>query len=232
MSGARSAILYGFTPCQLGLCGPGDKKKKKIISRYLGGEKKLKRETEKILKEFKGAYSYYQLIARSNKINNPLDEKVVEAYWTGNNLLDKVPISNFKKMMKNEFLPLGKMPKEKIKNLPNFALPFHNFHVLFIGSVTGRFKETKKGLDLCRISWGKVKKIKSSSIDVKYQPIKLEKKIALSKKSIIKEVKWNKNILPEVKIGDWISMHWNTAIQVLKPNEIKNLIIYTNKILR
>jgi len=169
------AILYGFVPNQLGLCGPEDRKKKKIISRYLGGEKKLESEIKKILKDFRGAYPYYQLIARSNKINNPLDEKAVEAYWTGNNFLKKVPVSDFKEMMKSEFQPIGKMPEEKIKNLPRLALAFHNFHVLFIGSVTGRFKETKKGLDLCRISWGEVIKIKKDKIAVWCQPLKFGK---------------------------------------------------------
>jgi hypothetical protein len=231
MSGAKLAILYGLVPNRLGLCGPEDRMKKKIISRFLGGEKKLESEIKKILKDFKGAYPYYQLIARSNKINNPLSEKAVEAYWTGNNLLEKVPVSEFKKMMKNEFLPLGKMSKERIEKLPQLAFPFHNFHVLFIGSVTGRFKETKKGLDLCRISWGEVVKTDKNKITVWREPIKFGKKLTLGK-PIDRVISWDKRIVPSLKKGDWLSIHWNSAVEKLDKEKLKNIIKYTNEALK
>lgn len=231
MSGARLAILYGYVPCQLGLCGPENAKKKKIITKYLKGKKNLENEIKKILKEFKGAYPYYQLIARSNKIGNPLDVKVVEAYWLGNSLLDTIKVSEFKKMIRSSFVPLGKISETKVKNLPNSALPYHNFHVLFLGSVTGRINLKGKISDVCRVSSGEVKKIKKDFLAVEYKPLKFGKKITLGNRKI-KKIKWNKDILPEVKIGDWISMHWNTAIQVLKTEEIENLNKYTIKILK
>lgn len=225
------AILYGFVPNQLGLCGPEDRKKKRVISQYLKGEKKQESEIKKILKDFKGAYPYYRLIARSNKINSPLDKKVVEAYWTGNDLLSKVPVSEFRKMMKNEFLPMGKMPKEKIENLPRLAFPFHNFHVLFIGSVTGRFKETKKGLDLCRISWGEVTKIEKDKITVLRQPLKFGKRLTLGK-SVARVISWDKKIAPSLKRGDWLSIHWNSVVEKLDKKKLENIRKYTAKTLK
>lgn len=230
MSGARLAILYGYVPCQLGLCGPEDAEKRKIITRYLKGEKNLEKKIKKILKEFKGAYPYYQLIAHSNKIKNPLDVKAVEAYWLGNSLLDNVKIADFKKMIEDNFVPLGKISATEAKNLPASALPHHNFHVLFLGSVTGKASLKGKPLDVCRISWGRVRKISKNVLTVEYQPIKIGKKFTLGK-GVAKKIKWNKNILPKVKIGDWISMHWNTAIQIIRSKEIRNLKRYTNQIL-
>lgn len=231
MSGAKLAILYGYVPCQLGLCGPDDARKKKIISRFLRGENKFKKEIEKILKEFKGAYPYYQLIAHSNRIKNPLDRKVVEAYWIGNKLLDKVKVADFKKMILDSFVPLGKISREKAEGLSEKSLPYHNFHVLFLGSVTGRAKLEGKLLDVCRVSWGRVIKKSKLFLIVEYQPINIRKKFYLAE-SIAKKIKWKKNILPKVNIGDWVSIHWNTAIQVLEPKEIVNLNKYTNKILK
>lgn len=230
-SGARLAISYGYVPCTLGLCGPQDRKRKKIITRYLKNSKKLEAEVRKILQDFKGAFPYYKLIARSNNIKDPLNVKVVEAYWTGNSLLEKVKVSDFAQMMKDEFLPLGKMPESKIKNLSKRAIPFHSFHVLQIGSVTGRFKETRAGLDLCRVSWGKVREIKKGGIMVLRQPLKFGKKILLAKNEP-KTIKWNKKILPAIKIGDWVSIHWNTAIEKLDAKKLKNLKRHTLKILK
>lgn len=225
------AISYGYAPCILGLCGPQDKKRKDIIIRYLKNPKKFEKEVEKILQDFKGAYPYYKLIAQANKIKNPLNVKVVEAYWLGNALLKKVKVSDFKRMMKDDFLPLGHMSPKKIENMPKNALPYHNFHVLHIGSVTGRFKETKPGLDLCRVSWGKIKEIKKEKIIVERQPIEFKKKISLAK-PVSRTIKWNKNILPKAIIGDWVSIHWDTAIEKINQKKLNNLKDYTQKVLQ
>lgn len=230
-SGARLAISYGYIPCMLGLCGPREEKKRRIIKNYLKQPKKLEMEVKKILSDFKGAYPYYKLIAKANKISDPLSYKVVEAYWLGNSLLEKVKIADFKKMMREEFLPLGKMPVSRIKNLSKKAIPLHSLHVLAIGSVTGRFKETQMGLDLCRVSWGQVKELKKNEIIVDRQPLKFGKKISLNK-PVAKSLKWNKYILPKIRIGDWVSIHWGTAIEKLNPVKLKNIKKYNQKVLQ
>ena len=230
-SGVRLAIRYGYVPCQVGLCGPGTNKAKKIIADYLKGKKCRFEEVRKILESFKGAYSYYRLIADANEISDFLDKKVVEAYWTGNNLLEKVSVEKFREMMGAEFLPLGKMRTDKIKKLPKNAIAFHAFHVLFIGSVTGKFQATEKGLDICRPGWGKILAIKKDKIIALCQPINFDKKIKLGK-SVRMFVNWNKNILPDTKVGDWVSIHWNTAIEKLNSVKLKNIKRYTNKTLK
>lgn len=231
MSGAKLSLSYGYMPCHLGLCGPEDKKRKEIIIKYFRSGGKSGKGIRAIIKEFKGAYPYYKLISRANKISDPLDSKAVEAYWIGNSLLEKVKVSDYAKMMEEDFLPMGKMPKEKIEKLPKNALPYHNFHVLFIGSVTGRFNETKKGLDLCRASWGKVKKIEKNKIVVLRQPLKFGRKITLGKAEN-KKINWNKDIFPEVKKGDWVSIHWGTAIEKLDKRKLENIKKYTKLTLK
>lgn len=231
MTGLKAAASYGFIPCQLGLCGPEDKKKKAIISQFLKGKKGLEQDIREILTNFKGAYPYYRLIARSNEIRSPFNRKVIEAYWTGNSLLEKVRPTDLADMMRKDFLPLGKMPEEKIKNLPGAAIPFHSFHVLFIGSITGRFKGTERGLDLCRVSWGRIRKIKRDKLVVSRQPLKFGKKIVLGKPAEI-IINWNKDILSRVGGSDWVSIHWNTAIEKLNPEKLKNLEKYTERVLK
>lgn len=228
-SGARMAMLYGYVPCRLGLCGPGDKKKQQIIAEYLRGDEKLEGKIREIISEFKGAYPYYQLIADCNRISDPLDWKVVEAYWLGNVLLEKVGLKNLRQMMKDKFVPLGKMPAEKVDSLPGNAIPFHNFHVLAVGSVTGKLKETLANMELCRVSWGEVLKVKKGEILVSRKPLKFGRKISLGD-PVERTIHWNNDFLPEIKEGDWISVHWNYAVEKISPAQVKNLAKYTQRI--
>src|SRR5579859_1535736 len=45
---------------------------------------------DRLLRKFTGALPYLALIARRNGIADPFDERVVEAYWVGNELLERV----------------------------------------------------------------------------------------------------------------------------------------------
>ena len=230
-SGVLLAIVYGYSPCQLGLCGPQDRKRRNLITQYLRNIRKSEEKIRKILKDFKGAYPYYKLIAKSNGIVDPLDYRAVEAYWLGNSLLENVKIADYKKMMKEEFFPLGKMSQSRIKNLPSKAIPLHSLHVLVIGSVTGRFQETKPGLDLCRVSWGRVKQIRKENLVVARQALKFGKKVVLDK-MVERVISWNKDILPAIRVGDFVSIHWNTAIEKLTLPRLTRMKKYHQKVLR
>jgi len=200
MSGLKLAALYGIKPHSLGFCGPKDKG---ALLNYLKG-KSASRQTgkkiRKILEQFKGAYPYYELIAKNNGIKDPFDERVVRAYWVGNKLLEKDP---------------------KL---------YHCHHVLVVGSVTGRIKLEGKLKDLCRVSWGKVEelKVKSPKLKVIYQPLVGNK----LRKPVEKEIDWDKDLVPKVKIGDWVSFHWNQAVEVLTEKDVKNLEKYTKATLK
>ena len=113
MPGVKLAALYGIYPHLLGFCGPLEKSETKIILDFLSGFNVPEKKIRKILKEFKGAYFYYKLIAKSNKIKNPFDEKVVRAYWIGNSLLEKVKIKDLKKMIANDFKAEKEIPADK-----------------------------------------------------------------------------------------------------------------------
>lgn len=201
MSGLKIAALYGIIPHQLGFCGPLDKTATGKLLDFLSGKAVLEKEIRNILREFKGAFSYYESIAKSNKIRDPFDERVVKAYWLGNKLLEKAKISE--------------------------KFPFHLFHVLKVGSITGRIVLRGKLLDLCRISWGQVEEIKKIKVLIRYQPLRKYKKRFSLDKLTKKEVSWNKSIAPVIKTGQMVSLHWNYIIQVLNKKELNNLKKYT-----
>lgn len=108
-----------------------------------------------------------------------------------------------------------------------YWITLHSFHVLIIGSVTNRIVLKGKLLDLCRICWGKVKKTQDKLL-VEYQPLVRQKKLTLGK-PIEKEIDWDKDLVPKIKTGDWVSFHWNQVVEVLKDEDRRNLEKYTKK---
>jgi len=236
-SGLKIAAYYSLPSFSLGFCGPQDKTSRKTLYDFAVGKPVSENSVREIFKKFEAAYSYYKLIATKNNITDPLDKQVVKAFWVGNSLLEKVTGNDLKKMALSEFTKPGLLSQEevskKVKKIPLAAKPHHSFHVLFLGSVTKRVSLEGVMLDLCRIGWGKVAKVQSSkfkvqSIIIKYKPLILGRKIALGTEKE-KEISWNQNIVPKVKIGGWVSFHWAQACEVLTGEEVKNLEHYTKQ---
>ncbi|MCG2809577.1 MAG: DUF6390 family protein, partial [Candidatus Portnoybacteria bacterium] len=103
--------------------------------------------------------------------------------------------------------------------------PYHLYHVLAIGSVTGRIKFDDLKRNQCRISWGKI--IKQKPTTVEYQPLERKNKDFVLGRPVVKKVNWNKDFVPELKIGNLVSLHWDTIVEVLTEKETKMLQDYT-----
>jgi len=240
MSGLKKAACYSLSSFSLGFCGPQDKASRKTLFDFAQGKKVSEGKVRNILSKFEAAYSYYKLIAAQNKIKDPFDKKVVEAYWVGNELLKKVTDSDLKKLILTDFCRPGLLSKGEAKKraskVPKGTTAHHSFHVLVLGAVAGRVKLEGELLDLCRIGWGKVTKIQNSkfkiqNLTVRYKPLALGKKIKLGRE-VEKEIGWDEKIVPNVKVGDWVSFHWAQACEILASKEAKNLEFWTQRTIR
>ncbi len=235
MRGFKLAVLYGFYPHRLGFCGPQKGSEKDVLLNYLFGKRVSGKKVRKILEGFKAAFFYYKLIARSNNIKDPFDERVVKAYWIGNQLLEKVPVDSLRRMIVEEFSKPGLLPlklaKEKARRIPFKSKPHHSFHVLAIGSVTGRIILEGKLLDLCRIGWGKVieyKQLKGENgLIIEYQNLQDKNKKYFLGKPKPKFVFLDKDLVPKVKRGDMVSTHWGHIVQTINKRDLVNLKKYT-----
>ena len=231
MNGLKLAAIYGYPPFRLGFCGPEGQENLDTLTEFIKDNESLADQVRKILSRFKAAYPYYRLIAKHNQIPDPFDEKVVKAYWLGNRLLAKVPHSALKTMILNDFcqpeLPNYPDLKRTASTLTQDVRPHHSFHVLFVGSVSGQLKFTTRVRDTCRIGWGRVIKIKNEKLKMKNCSLKLKNgKYYLAKESL-KEIGWEKSFVPQVKVGDMVSLHWGRACQVLNKNDVEDLEKYT-----
>ena len=155
---------YAVSPNFFGYCGPS--KSSGLIDHLK--ESLADKEVCNILSDFETLYPYLQLIARQNKINDPFDQRVVEAYWIGNSLLKPVDAFEFRAFSKEKLILDKKLPKKNFQELlTNISkkpfLPHHAFHVfnVFKRSVANLGSYVLLAMDECRIGHGIVKRQKS-----------------------------------------------------------------------
>ncbi len=155
-SGPVRFARFAFPPNRLGYCGPGGVGE---LAHYTRGHEDP--GLRDIVAGFDGAYPYLQLIAGTNRRDDPLDTEVVEAYWIGNELLDGVPLHDFGNSIDDRFRRrAGASWRQIDRKIPN-GTAHHSFHVMHVMPWAGLLRdgvvdEPLRIIDHCRISWATV----------------------------------------------------------------------------
>jgi Family of unknown function (DUF6390) len=234
-SGVLLHAKHAFMPNKLGYCGPDDMGRILQHLQESSGDAKL----VSILKNFEAAYPFIHLIGKSNG-REPFDQKVTEAYWIGNELLSNVAPEEFYKFTLNDLRKKnGWEIRDLFLNLRDRAMPHHTFYVISTAtSVISDSHHTSspdprkisETMDSCRISWGRVVKVGKDNLSVRYMPLKmLDGKISLAPEIMKKNVKYDSTVPPfeSVATGDYVSMHWNFACEILSGFQVRNIERYT-----
>ena len=228
--GLLMCARYSFAPNLFHYCGP---QKQVNLREYITTGSTDQGLTE-ILEQFDTLYKYLEMIALQNKLQDPFAARVVEAYWLGNNLLNKSKFRPFASHLTDTLQLQKSLPKKHLHRLLeklDTGVAQHTFHVLNIFRRTGHqaIPHTLSTMDNCRISWGKVKKIKHEEdtaveILVEVAALIYEKdKLSLGLPTV-------KNVLSlgfSPKLGEWVSIHWGYVCQVLTGVQVTNLKYYT-----
>ena len=226
---------HAYMPNVLGYCGPEERGR--ILRGIEGGE--IGYDLVTTLKEFEAAYPFLKLIARNNG-RNAFDYSVPEAYWIGNPLLERVTASDFHGFAQKELKGMGnERARAVLKGLQGPALPHHSFYVMSTYAVAG----TGNGPDLtneasakiaglidnCRVSWGRVAQVESENLMVELRPLVIGDGSLSLAKPILRGVKYNADVSPfeAVKPGDYVSIHWGYACEVLSPRQVGNISKFT-----
>src|SRR5919109_3975315 len=126
-AGALLAARFSFMPNRLGYCGPEENR---TILDYLA-EGHSDRGLEQILARFAGAFPYCSFIAAAHGIPDPFDRRVIEAYWIGNELLERVDLADLSRYLEERFgrrLP-ALLLRPLRGQIPAGTRPHHNCHV-------------------------------------------------------------------------------------------------------
>ncbi len=228
MDGLLRCSRYAFGPNRLHYCGPDANQE---LFSYLDHEV-ADAGLAQLLKGFQTMYPYLRLIADANGISDPFDERVVEAYWIGNGLLDHVHVRAFYDHLRDEQKLGQRMKWEEVDRLGGKivqgAVPHHSFHVLEVWRRTGHQgrEVTLESMDSCRISWGKVTKVDGPHIDVATEPlILLDGKLALGpamNRRILRSLGAEHDI-ESLQPGQLITIHWGVPCEVVTSAQVTEL---------
>jgi len=221
---------YAFMPNRLGFCGGPSLRERGLFEACV--EATFSPELRDWAKQFEGAYPYLALIARANGLPDPLDYRVVEAYWLGNELLAGASLAPFYDSLRERFAARlsTKTLEWVLGKVPAGAEPFHAFHVLEVCRRTGALAESLETLDNCRISWGQVQSVDNGHLFVATQPIVLEAgRLALGSPEIRCVARHidGRGFVDKARPGDWVAIHWGWACDRLTDRQLKNLRHHT-----
>ncbi|HEX5590465.1 MAG TPA: DUF6390 family protein [Candidatus Limnocylindrales bacterium] len=224
---------YAYGPNRLGYCGP-EEVQELFEQATAGAEDAALRS---LARQFEGAYPYLELIARSNDIADPLDARVVEAYWLGNGLLDRVRPSELGPSLERRFRArLHGDGWQWLATKPEAgAVPVHAFHVLDVFPRLGlmRTGETDRALevmDSCRIRWGRVLERDGDWLVVSAVPLEMaEAKLRLGPPRVERIRGWidGAGFVDDVEVGDVVSIHWDWACERLDAQRLDALRSWT-----
>ncbi len=178
---------------------------------------------------FEGAWPYLQLLAACNGLDDPLDRRVVEAYWVGNALLSRVPPSTLAHSLSDRFESrAGGRFESLVAAVPAGGIPQHSFHVFAVYPWLGLLRAGMEGppmevLDRCRIRWGRVEVVTGDLVAVTSRPlafdgVRLELgpvRVEQARRSLD-----GVGFVGDLHPGDIVSLHWDWVCDRLSPGAL------------
>lgn len=217
-SGPDLFARYAYPPNELGYCGPGDPG-----GLLVRGTPDTAAEIGRRAREFEGAWVYLELIARACGISDPLDARVVEAYWVGNELLESIDGGWFLDRLRTMFR--GQTGGQWVGGIPDLesgVFPHHAFHVFAIYPWVGLLDRDndvpRSVLDQCRIRSGVVESVDGPRAQVRVHRLSWDGSSLGVGEAETLDVRWSDNgrsLLDGLDVGDRVSVHWDWVCDVL-----------------
>jgi hypothetical protein len=213
---------YAYPPNSLGYCGPGDP------AALLGtaAEGSDLPALGHLAARFDGAWPYLQLIAACSGLADPLDRRVVEAYWVGNELLGTVSQATLAHALGDRFEQrAGRRFSSLVSSVPAGGIPQHSFHVFAVYPWLGLLRAGMEGpplevLDRCRIRWGRVEEVAGDMVTVLSRPLLFQgSRLALGpyRTEPVRRSLDGVGFTEDLRPGDVVSLHWDWVCDRLSP---------------
>ena len=222
-----------FPPNWHGFCGPADHTG--FFEYGVAGADD--RGLRSMSQQFAGAWPYLELIASATGLDDPLDHRVVEAYWVGSPRLDHVDIHSVGNSMEQRFrATTGSSFSTLTESVLSGGVPHHSFAVFCIYPWTGLLSDGRKAkhaltvLDRCRIRWGKVLAVQGDQVVVESRPLTWDGDalgIGEAETETVVRSLDGVGMVTDLEAGDWVSLHWEWVCDRLTERQVGFLRSYT-----
>ena len=208
---------YALPPNELGYCGPAGASATDIAAHA---------------REFDGTWPYLTAIAEAAGVDDPLDADVVESYWVGGALLERVDSATLLDRLRDAFAGQVTGLLEDLTDSGG-ALAHHSFHV-FIVYPWIRFlsRDATTALHVmqnCRIRWGKVQSVDGDTAVILSRPLVFDAGVITLGDATTEAVQWEldggPSSLPQP--GDTVSAHWHRVCDTLSDSQADALAAAT-----
>ncbi|HNQ31381.1 MAG TPA: DUF6390 family protein [Candidatus Woesebacteria bacterium] len=167
---------------------------------------------------------------------SPFDYEVIEAYWLGNNLLNKITSADYELLL-NAFETQGVAPwliAQLRTRWPSHFIPTHLFQVLHVGvgQASGSVPFDIHSINECAVRWAQVEKITSTG-DVSVRSARIMQKggAYILKEDYEEKLKRDACALTTPVAGSWVALHWGHIVKILRDEELANLTLWTKQTL-
>ena len=230
-------VRYAYPPNALGYCGPDDF----AAFREYAVAGVVDQGLVQLAQAFSGAWPYLELISAGCGISDPLDHRVVEAYWVGNDLLDRVPVTEIGDSMADRFRQrVGSKFQFLAEGVLAGGVPHHSFHVFGVYPWVGLLGDDRKAshalmvLDRCRIRWGKVTAVHGDQATVEYRPLCWDGRLLTLGEPAQETARLALDgtviaggLARDIGPGDVVSLHWDWICDRLTQRQLRALRTYT-----
>lgn len=229
MDGIALASRFSIATNRLNYCGPAEAEPT-LYRAIVSGQGTP--DARRALEGFEALWPYLEAISAKHHLD-PLDAKVVEAYWIGNDLLDAFTPEDFRRILlalQRRGLPAS-IAARLAQNLPREPLPHHVFHVAFVGvgAVTGHVPTTLDNVEACRPAWAEVKERTPTTLRLKRPTLRTHEGTLQWGPERTEELPYDPRTLPGVAAGQSVVVHWGWPAMVLAPSQLAALREFTRR---
>ncbi|MBA2464797.1 MAG: hypothetical protein H0V42_07470 [Nocardioidaceae bacterium] len=217
-AGAVMFARYAYPPNELGYCGPAG------AGAML--DKAATLEIERRARQFEGAWSYLELLARAAGTDDPLAAEVVEGYWVGNALVDAVDPADLVAFLEQRFL--GQIGGTW-RDASHRARAHHSFQVFEVYPWVGILTAGRPPgpavtvLDKCRIRTGVVVgDSDGETVDVQSRPLSWSDGQLTEAPPAVERARWStggRSLIDCPAVGDLVALHWDWVCEVLTADQ-------------
>ncbi|MCM4080977.1 DUF6390 family protein [Paractinoplanes hotanensis] len=210
-AGARLFARYAYPPNLLGYCGPPS------------GDTLISSPADEIARRaqaFEGAWPYLEFLASRAGVDDPLDERVVEAYWIGNALVGRPDPADLHEFLRARFAGQAGGTWQQAADR---AVAHHSFHVFEVYPWAALLRRTGNPsaasvLDRCRIRTGTVTEVSGESAQVTCHPLRWDGASLSPGPATTEQATWSANgqsLLPSPTPGTLVALHWHWICDIL-----------------